>query len=279
MSEQFFVTVKSNSTCEFQHQNRTSNFKVHLGRVLELKGKWEVALFELILPSTLNNTRKGTCQIVHEKTSFDPETGELGFKGDRGFSVINTDFDFYYNVGSLVKEINQKLHPALLCQLNDSKKVSVYINEIDERGEVSSFRFSPILSDILGLPRISYIGGHTMNGLFEPTLSSNSILQSDVAANLNKGLPHTLSVCSTLIEDQIVNNSHARVLRTFDTEAHKYKQGFTRKVEFSKLVFLPVTRMKIEYVDIYIKDDLDMEASFAHGTLTAVLLFRRVGNE
>jgi hypothetical protein len=279
MIEQFFMTVNSSSSCEFRHQNRPSNFKVHLGRILELQGRWEVALFELIIPSTLNNARKGTCQIIHEKTSFDPETGELGFKGDRGFSVIDLDSELYFNIGSLVKEINQKVHPSMLCQLNDSKKVSVYINEIDDRGEVSSFRFSPILCDILGLPRINYVGGHTMNGLFEPILSSNAILQSDVPANLNKGLPHSLSVCSSIIEDQIVNNSHARILRTFDTDAHKYKHGFSRKVEFSKLIFLPVSRKKVEFIDIYIKDDLDKEASFSHGTLTAVLLFRKVGNE
>jgi hypothetical protein len=279
MSEQFFMTVSSNSTCEFQHQNKPSNFKVHLGQVLELQGSWEVALFELFVPSTLCNARKGTCQIIHEKTSYDPETGELGFKGDRGFTLFDLESDYYFNAASVIKEINSKLHPHLMCKLNDAKKVSVYIQEIDERGEVSSFHFSPILCDILGLPRINYIGGQAMNGLLLPSLSSNAIIQSDVPANMNKGLPHTLTVCSNIASDQIINNSHAKVLRSFDTDANKYKHGFTRKVEFSKLVFVPVSRNKIEYIDMYIKDDFGQEASFAHGTLTAVLLFRKVSHE
>jgi len=81
MSEQFFVTLNSDSTCEFRYQNRPSKFRVHLGRVIELSGRWEVALFEIYFPTTLCNVRE--CQILHEKTSFSAETGEMGFNGYR----------------------------------------------------------------------------------------------------------------------------------------------------------------------------------------------------
>jgi hypothetical protein len=285
------MTVSSDSSCGFRHENAAGNFKAHLGRVLELQGSWEVALFEIFVPSSLSNVRKGTCKIIHEKTSFDYETGEFGLKGDRGHKIIDIESDSFLNLGTLIKEINTKLAPTLQCKLND-KKVSVYMNELDENGDISEFYFSPTLNEMLGLPRFNSLGGnaHNIGGNIEsmggaivdgkllPT-SNTAIVQSEMAANVNKGLTQTLTVCSSLVADQIVNNSHARVLRSFDSDASKYKHGFMRKVEFSKLKFVPLAKNKIEYVDMYILDDLGQQVSFSHGTLTAVLLFRKISHE
>jgi hypothetical protein len=291
MSEQFFLTVSSDSNCGFSNENKPSNFKVHLGHVLELQGSWEIALFEIFVPSTLSNVRKGTCKIIHEKTSFDLETGELGFKGDKGHRIIDIESDSFLNIGTLVKEINMKLAPSLHCKVNE-KKVTVYLNELDESGDISAFYFSTTLNEMLGLPRFNSLGGnvHNIGGKIESlggtfadgklqSTSNFTSVQSEAVPNVNKGLTQTLCVCTSLVSDQIVNNSHARILRSFDTEASKYKPGFTRKVEFAKLKFVPLAKHKIEYVDIYIKDDIGQEASFSHGTLTAVLLLRKVSHE
>ena len=88
-----------------------------------------------------------------------------------------------------------------------------------------------------------------------------------------------LNICSDLIGEQIINNGHEKILRSFHISPEKYTHGFQKKENFSKLFFLPIVKKKIEYVDIYIKENLQDEASFTHGTLKVVLLFRQVGYE
>jgi len=213
------------------------------------------------------------------RTVFEKKRHLGDLKGDRGFTTITLDSRYYNSELELINEINKKMKPALRCDIDNENKVSVYISEFDEFGDIDSFYFKQNLRDILGLPRTGEIGGETENGLYTPILSGKAVVQSDQKANLNKGLSGTLTICTDLVLDQIVNNTHARVLRTFETEAHTYKHGFTKRVEFSKLVFLPVSKNKIEYIDLLVKDDTGHEAIFSHGSLTAILLFRKVGHE
>jgi hypothetical protein len=279
MGEQFFLTLNSDTACHFRQHNRLSNFRVHLGQTIQLQGQWEVALFEIYVPSTLKNLPDEACQILHDKTSFDAETGEIGYRGDRGFQTVLLESRYYSREKDLIDEINKKMMPKLQCTIDNYKRISIFINEFDDNGEISSFHLSPKLRDILGLPRVGSIGGSTENGLFNPVLGGGAVIESDMHVDLNRGLPATLSLCTNIICEQMVNNSHTRVLRSFETGARNYKFGFVKRVEFAKLVFLPLSQDKFEYIDLLIKDDSGREASFLHGTVTAVLLFRKVSHE
>lgn len=84
---------------------------------------------------------------------------------------------------------------------------------------------------------------------------------------------------TNIILDQIVNNTQAKILRTFHVDHNTYENVFTKKVEFAKLIFLPVAVKKIECIEINILDDTKEFASFMHGHLTVVLLFRKFGHE
>jgi hypothetical protein len=279
MTEQFFLTVNSSAACEFSDSNSPSNFRVHLGRVLDLKGSWEIALFELFFPCTLCNVRGPSRYIIHEKTSLDLETGELGTRGDRGHAIIELEERFYSSEKDLIQELNNKLAPTLNFELDNSKKVKVYLNEMSQNGDISSFTFAEPLLAMLGIQGVNTLGCYTENGRYKYISANTPVAQSVMPVNVCIGLPNTLTVHTDLIANQIIDNSHARVLRVVETGARNYKQGFTKKVEFSKLLFIPLAKHKIEYVDLYIKDDFGLNASFLSGALSAVLVFRKVSHE
>jgi len=281
MSEHFFITLSSDSQCEYRHQNNTGDFKVHLGRTLELEGNWEVALFELFYPCTLPNVRANACKIIRERTSVDRETGMVGFTGDGGFEITLLDSNNYNNEKELIEHINKKMHPALTCEIDKHKKVSIYMNEMNDQTEYSTYFLADKLKDILGFPRtLTLDAPSVLKTAYAPQVLSNlTVFNSDTPADLRRGLTSTLYVCTDLIAEQWFNNTHARVLRTVTTNASKYNAGFTNKVEFAKLVFLPVAKRKTEAISLYIKDDAGDIISFAHGVLTVVLLFRKVGHE
>jgi hypothetical protein len=267
MSEQFYLTLSSDSPCGFNSTNNTSNFKVHLGRVLQLSGQWEVCLFEVVYPTTLFNLREDTCAVIRETTSYNYENGDKGFTGDMGFSVAYLDPGFYHSNLELINEINLKLSHVGKCQIDAQKRVKLISNTYNNAysEHIDAFNLKPILLDVLGFSRNVSSGDSFMHGIME--------------MDLRKGLTSTLSVTTNIISDQLINNSHTKVLRTFQVNPQKYAYGFQRKIEFNKLVFLPVNVKQIECIEINIKDDKGHLASFTHGTLTVVLQFRKVGHE
>jgi hypothetical protein len=272
--EQFYLTLSSSSNCEFRHTNKASNFRVHLGRTIELTGQWEVALFEVIIPCTLANLRSSACHIIQEKTSIDAETGFPGYIGDLGYNITYLQSKCYNNERELIEHVNEKMHPYINCEINDSNKVRVMVGDINDGKIATTCSMSAELRDILGIPRNIQ---PDWNSILQPHARNEfSIYQAVRAADLKRGVSSTLTICTDLIVEQSFNNMHERVLRVIHTGAQNYKAGFTKKYEFQKLIFLPVAKQKIETPTLYIKDDTGVEASFAHGTLTVVLLFRRV---
>jgi len=257
----FFLTLSSNSNCEFSAENKASNFKVHLGRVIELTGCWQVALFELYYPATLPNLRAETCMIHRENVTTALENNELVRKK----VAYTLDSKYYHTEQQLLDEINNKMPEIFACEMKD-KKTIIKCNPIASNNERIEIILAPVLKDILGFQRNQY---------FKP----NMVIQSEYLTDLKRGISSTLSVQTDLIKEQYINNSHIRVLRTVLIDAKNYKHGFQRRVEFSKLAFLPVAKKRLEFIHVYINDDNNEEASFSHGFSTVVLLFRRVANE
>jgi hypothetical protein len=275
MSEQIFLTLSSDSPCEFQTANKPSSFKVHLGRVLQLNGQWEVCLFEVFYPATLHNLRKNACTVIKERTSYDAETGELGFMGDLGYHAIYLESKAYGAEKDLIDEINLKCHPGVSVAMNENKFVEMNISAKLSGRELHTFKIRPDLRHILGFSAAEI----DPTTIYQHVQGNSKFDTADYAVDLRRGLTSTLTVTTNIIVDQIINNTQAKILRTFHVDHYTYENGFSRKAEFSKLIFLPVAVKKIECIEINIFDDTKDFASFLHGHLTVVLLFRKVGHE
>jgi len=275
----FYLTLSSDSPCEFKQENNASKFRVHLGQVIELLGKWEVALFEIFYPATLCNVKKETC-FVTKQYSVDAKEfknvlvcgnefqDECELFSEGKILVKNMNDDFFHSTQEFINSFNDQMQGLVsLDYLKNIERVKIVIEPLSqETYEKVHYKLSDQLSDILGFPR-------------DKILHPGKNYTSQLSCDLRKGLPHILTVCTDLIADQIVNNYHSKALRSFPITPKNYEYGFHSEFLFTKLVFLPVIKKQIEFVDLYIKDEFERLASFRSGVLKVVLLLRRVGNE
>lgn len=260
---QFYLTVSSDSGCHFQDSNSISRFKVHLGRVIELTGEWEVALFEISFPETFENVRDGAC-IIHKENIGELPNSPVLLRVKSEHVIPN---GFYHTTETFCNALNDITGDILHFEVNDDKnnKTSVYANVVALAKEKVLYTFSANLSDILGFRR-------------DIVIANNKTTESEVACDLRKGMPLSLNVFSDIIPDQLVNNTHDKLLREVHLKPEKFKYGFQQHRNFERLVFLPVIKKNLEYLEFHIKDEQGREISFSHGTLKLVLLFRRAGN-
>jgi hypothetical protein len=260
---QFYLTVSSDSGCHFQESNKISKFKVHLGRVIELSGDWEVALFEMFYPETFDNIRKGNCFILKENIGQLPNSDNIL----RVKSQTEIQNGFYHTHESLCTALNECTGDTLHFGVDADKnnKTIVYANNMAHANEKVIYEFSDTLVDILGFSR----------GLMIDDLN---ISEGIVPCDLRKGMPQSLKVYTDIIADQLINNTHSKLLRELHLNPDAFKFGFQQHKNFERLVFLPVIKKKLEFLEFLIKDEQENEVSFSHGTLKLILLFRRTGN-
>lgn len=285
--EKFLLTLTSDSPCEFQKENKCSKFRVHLGQIIELVGKYEVALCEIFYPATLCNIRENECYVDKNISVLQLEESEYLecvfqnenaanrceplFKNDAIFHQHIVTYKlknhYYHTAEEFLSHFNKLMSEFFKCEIDiKTKKIKMDCLPSGNGEEIIYYTLSTTLESIFGFAH---------GTIFKP----GNIYQSGMQFDLRKGIPAMLTVCSDLVGDQIINNGHDKMLRTFYIAPEKYTHGFQKKETFTKIFYLPIVKKKIEYVDIYIKESMTNEASFTHGTLKVVLLFRRIGNE
>jgi hypothetical protein len=256
---QFYLTASSDSDCQFQGENSISKFRVHLGRIIELAGNWEVALFEISYPQTYDNIRNRKVSIFKENTAII----ENSLNVVKIISENHLDRGYYQTPEVLCTALNQCTNSALTFSLDESRNTVITAFGMAMYTEKISYSFSDELSDILGISR-------------NIVVKENEEICSDIPFDLRKGHPKTIKVYTDFVADQIVNNSHEKLLRELPLHAGDFSYGFQKHHTFDRLVFLPVIKRNLEFLEFHIKDEQNSTIAFSHGILKVVLLFRRV---
>jgi hypothetical protein len=245
--ENFNITITSSTECVFKDTNRQSKFRAHLGRTLELRGNWKVALLELFYPITYGNLSSQDLQIISNSISstkvFLPRAG------------------FYSDAHCLVKELNRVMYGHFQLQLSPSGFVTL---KFETEAMFQNYTIPFTLQDILGFER------------FPPILGIGEI-QARFPCDPRRGFPKLFSVETDIIREQCVNNGHRKSLRSFTPSADSSSYGLSAAKSFEKLLFLPVSKNSLESIDFLITDEHQKEVTFAYGTLSAVLVFKRCG--
>lgn len=83
-----------------------------------------------------------------------------------------------------------------------------------------------------------------------------------------------LHVECSIIEDQVLDHSHHRYLRTINIKKEKYVHKAVKTYSFGRMFYYPLSTNHLSDIEINIKTDKDVLASFAGGTLTVLLHFR-----
>jgi hypothetical protein len=245
--EQFTVTITSESSCVFKDSNRGGRFRAHLGRNLELRGNWCVALLELFYPITYGNLPSKDTRII----CTTPESSE----------VFLPRSGFYSDGRILVDELNRVMHGHFQMRLNSMGFVAL---KFAPDAHLQTYTIPLPLLDILGFERFTSI-----RGVGE--------IHARYPCDTRRGFPKIFTIESDIIREQIVNNGHRKSLRSFTPSADSSVYGLSAAKSFEKLLFLPVSKNSLESIDFQIIDERQQEVSFDSGTLSAVLVFKRCG--
>lgn len=245
--DQFSLTITSSTDCVYKDSNRQSKFCAHLGRTLELRGNWKVALLELFYPITYCNLRAKDlnikCSAISGDTMFLPRAG------------------FYSDAASLLNEINRVMIGHFQLELTANECVTL---KFETAAMFHNYTIPNKLQDILGFEN------------FPPILGIGE-LHGTIPCDPRRGFPQLFSVETDIIREQDENNGHRKCLRCFTPSANSSSYGLSATKCFEKLLFQPVSKNSLESIDFLITDERQQEVSFASGTLRVVLVFKRCG--
>jgi hypothetical protein len=250
MVEKFTVTLSSDTKCVFREQNKVGNFRVHMGHTIQLQGHWSVALHEIYYPETFRNIREEDA-IVRLYTS----------EGVQNFFL---ESKYYYNNAQLVDEINAVMDGCFRIVLDENSIVTIHF---DENSGFNSYDLSETLLNILGLRQ-----NHSL-------LNNKREIKGDYPCDVRRGFAKSFYLLTDIVKDQCHNNTQLKCLRKFDTSSKNVCYGFHRHKSFEKLLYIPLSKSNMEYVDFNIRDEYLRETTFDRGTLTVVLVFKRNGYE
>ena len=260
MNDQFYIVLPSNSSMQLYPDNRISSFKVNLSNPLEFNSsKWEVALSEVQFLHSWYNVRKSKNIII--KTIDHPTPDETSitlpkdFKPNNGFGRIVSNFEipvgYYEHTKDLINMINdiQKVRPVKFTQGNLDKKVRMEI----PKGVTLDLKAQDI-GRCLGFEPKNYPEGHYISQ-YQPSKLYNSIY-----------------IYTDIIENQNVGDYKVPLLRIIPVTS---KYGEVCCVKYDKPHFFPLSRNRIQTIEMDLRDESGELISFEGGRSIITLVFRR----
>jgi len=249
MTDQFYITLPSNSSMELYPANKTSSYKVHLSNAIELDpSRWEVALSEIQFLHSWYNVRENKNVMV--KTTYHPSLKE---GKSISFRIIIPS-GYYSNTEEIVKRLNKSedlLRPLKYSYNKLNKKVQVDVPE--------NVKLSLNNSDIARC-----LG-------FNPSreLSAGKSLSEGLSRN---ELYNAIYVYTDIIENQNTGDYKVPLLRIVPVTS---KHGDLCCVKYDKPHYIPINRSHIQTIEINLRDDTGELISFEAGKAIVTLVFRR----
>lgn len=244
----FYVTLPSNSSFNTFSENTTTSYTTQLYKRVELEGKWNVAIVELQYPNTILNIADSRNSMVIE------------FKdGTRKTLVLPTGY--YTNVESVVTSINSheivRRFKIRVKYIKSENKVGFSVIGAD----VGNLYFSDSVRNILGFSheRIFY--------------AIDSV--SEYSANVNNGLPNQIYIYCDIIENNMVGDTTAPLLRAISVDKSNHVFGTGRTIVFESPHYVPVMKRSFDTIDILLRSEKGKPIPFAFGTSCVKLHFKR----
>jgi len=298
MSQQFFLTLPSNSSLQFFPSNAATEFSTILPKRYSLEGKWEVGLSEIILPNSWYNIEQDdiitiTCTANSGKIKNNFPEGYM----DRILSALRMRsytkrirlFPGYYpTIRKLVEHINDRIKhffeesihewhdfrpgpshegifihddyfPKLLYS-DPKKKVNIVLHGM------MTLVMSPNLADILG-----YDSVQIKNDSYE----NHMHYKSDNLVNLNIGRSIAYVYCD-ILEHVTVGDVMAPLLKIVDinTDVTNENSAILRR-SYDRPLYVPLRMHDFDTVEISLKDEYGRKLSIPNGRSILTLHFRQ----
>lgn len=241
----FYLTLPSDSSLNFFPENKISHFITRLPTPIELVGDWEVSLCQLIYPRTWHNVNADNNLI-----GFDLGDGkELGRRIPHGF---------YSNVPDILKAIVIEDH---------RDKIAFNYNPVTKRVRIKVRNGARVilhdgLCQMLGFDpcEIASTDDESEKTIFSP-------YAADPSAQFR-----VLMLYSDIVEPQIIGDIFAPLLRIVNVTG---EDGDTICVQYDRPHYLPVSRKRIESLEIVIRTHIGNLTPFERGRSYVKLHFRQ----
>lgn len=93
---------------------------------------------------------------------------------------------------------------------------------------------------------------------------------------VDRGLPQLIYCYCDIIEEQLVGDTTAPLLRIVNTESKDYSFGRECTQIFNAPIYVPVQKREFSTIEIDLRDGTGSVLPFAHGTSSVLLDFRRI---
>lgn len=254
-TENFYLSLLSNSSMDYYPENTTANFSTKLPKTIKLEGEWSVALVEIQYPCTLYTVQEFDNIIymtIATKLENEEEDSLIHYKTH----IPVTNYD---NIEHIVKAANAiGLFKDRVMFVYDDMTSMISVQILDK--EIITLKLSPKLGFQLG---------------FEPNVNLVYNKRAKYPANLYLGLPSQLFIYCDIIAPQIVGDVMASLLRIIPLETYKYTYGSNKMHVFSPPYYLPIIRREFDTIEIDIRSSVGEKIPFQFGTSYVKLHFQR----
>lgn len=239
----FNVTFDSNSCKSVFPDNKFSNFKIRLPRLLQLNDSWKVGLADV----TFTNSRY----------TFDVPQAIRIQSNDKKLKIdFSVPAALYHDIAELIGVINGLINskvniehkPQFYIQDGKVRRSQGYYKNLQGRLVPLTIMFSAALMQVLGLDRwgIPFLGARQ---------------------------PIIFVYCS-VVKQRVVGDVSAKLLRTVDPSKGK-SYGSTVSQVFRRIYFCSLDQTDIRDIEIQLLDDTGREPIFKFGAFRLTLQFKQ----
>lgn len=259
------VTLPSNASANIFASNTQSCYRTQLAQPLHLDGKWEVALTEIHIPCTWLNVT-GSNNII--ECTIDNSVKDKLTCGEG--SVVIIPPGYYGTPQALIKVINNSTIFTADDRVMFEYDVELKKVIVNSSSPYSAIRFptsSPGLGTMLGFDNIGRWLPHNPCTSVIPGKSVASY-QPDMSGGMT-----SIYIYTDIVEHQHVGDIMAPLLRIIPLDREAAPTVY--KV-FDVPYYLPVSRNRIDTIEIDLRSDFGEQILFELGKVVAKLHFKRV---
>lgn len=286
MTNQFYVTLPSNSSAHVFSDNKISHFKTQLFKRISLEGDWEVGLCEIDYSKSFATVPKGDFWIGYEfdlnslpvdSDSFTEDNLNESVSENSGFDqkmapFEENDYSIMDPEGRGKLFFPSKSYSSIESLLGAIRSNRVFqsvaeISVFQSRIQITLKRHVKRLILSYSLQRIFGLEGIQIN---KPLITGGD------ECNLKACCPTQMFIYTDIIEPQIVGDVVAPLLRIVNIDNLQNNSGNQVAKIFTHPHYVPLLTREFHQVEIDIRDDLGFYLPFTDGRLNVKLHFRKI---
>lgn len=289
-SDNFFITLMSNSSLSIFPDNTTTSFTVSLPQKITLPGKWEVGVAEIHYNYNFFNVTDGNNRIWITSNMIEPDETvyeavlheyDSENEGESGISTeeeenknVNDSYitkcceippGFYNNMHELIETINGKIMDMLAISSN-----LFLFNKTTNRCELNTIELEKNSIEIIKLE-----GRLNIQLGFIPCKNVLDTKISQHCCNIQFGVPDRMLIYTDIIEPTFIGHEKAYVIRIVSTQPKGMTFGDTCYVSYERMDYIGIEKREFEAISIDIREPSGNFMPFLYGVLTIKLHFRK----